>query len=194
MNRPVEKTHPMFGVATAWMLADIRLQMDPFKSQILKTEVIVATSDESKLVGFMTFTRANNSPTACGINYICVDSKCRSNGLMRAMIDIVKSKYSDIALACFPELVMMYEKLGFVMCEAQGAQVSMRIGGAYIMNKIKPEIISNEQDVAFESSLLIKENGKKKALKIDEMFDAETYRISQKVELFVQSRRDTAKI
>lgn len=184
----------MFSLATAWMLADIRLQLDPVTSQTLKTEVIVATNDESKLVGFMTLTRANNSPTACGINYICVDSKYRNNGLMRAMIDIVKSKYSDIALACFPELVTMYEKLGFVMREAQGAQVSMRIGDAYVMNKIKPEIIFNEQDVVYESSLLIKENGRKKALKIDEMFDAETHRISQKTELFVQSRRDMAKI
>ncbi|MCW8037452.1 hypothetical protein NOX75_32940, partial [Pseudomonas aeruginosa] len=80
-----------------------------------------------------------------------------------------------------------------VMCEAQGAQVAMRIGDAYEMNKIKPEILMNEQEVIFESDLLISKNGKKKSIKINEIFDAETKTISQRVELFVQNRRNNAK-
>ena len=57
---------------------------------------------------------------------------------MRSMIDRIKSKYTDIAIACFPELAEMYERIGFVMCEADGAQVAMRIGNVYEMNKILP--------------------------------------------------------
>lgn len=192
MNRPIKPTHPMFGLTCAWMLSDIRLQLDPSTSQKLGSELIAVQNDESKIVGFLTFTRANNSPTACGINYVCVASKYRRQGLMRSMIDLVKSKYTDIALACFPELVGAYEKLGFVMCEAQGAQVAMRIGDAYEMNKIKPEILMNEQEVLFESDLLISKNGKKKSIKINEIFDAETKIISQRVESFVHNRRNNA--
>lgn len=192
MNRPIKTVHPMFGVTSAWMLSDIRLQLDPTKSKTLNSELIIIENDESKIVGFMTFTRATNSPSACGINYICVDSKYRNQGLMRSMIDLIKSKFTDIALACFPELVEMYERIGFVMYEADGAQVAMRIGNVYEMNKILPEILLKEQEVCFATDLMISKNGQKKALKINKIFDDETREISRRVEVFVQKRKHIA--
>lgn len=188
MNRPIKKSHAMFGLTSAWMLADIGLQLDPVTSKTLNSELLLTLTEDSRVIGFLTFTRAIDCPTACGINYICVDSKHRNQGIMKSMITKVKSEYTDISLACFPDLVEMYERLGFTMHEAHGAQVSMRIGDTYEMNKIKPGILAKHPDVMFESELLIREYGPKKAKKINEKFDAETLLINEKVVTFVQNR------
>lgn len=191
MNRPVKPTHAMFGITSAWVLADIEQQITPYLSIKLNSELILVTNQNSKVVAFLTFTRSVDSITACGLNYVCVDSKYRNQGLMSLMIDHLKSSYTDIALACFPNLVGMYEKLGFVMCEAVEAQVAMRIGKEHTMNKISKEMLMDHADVRHASQLLITKYGPKKAVQINEKFDAETKQISYKVEDLVRERKLT---
>ncbi|WP_432780629.1 GNAT family N-acetyltransferase (plasmid) [Pseudomonas corrugata] len=194
INRPVKPNHAMFGITVAWMLADIDNQLAPYMSKKINSEVIIITTPESKAIGFLTFTRSINSPTACGLNYVCVDSKYRNQGLMRLMIDHLKSIYTDVALACFPGLVEMYEKLGFVMCEADGAQVAMRIGGENVMNTISQQMLMEHDNVRHATQLMIDKYGPKKAVKINDTFDEETKQISMSVKIFVRDRYQTQKL
>lgn len=194
VNRPINAAHPMFGVIRAWMLTDIQLQLDPAISLMINSEVVIAMNTASNILGFMILTRAIDSPTACGINYICVDSDYRNQGVMTMMIASLKSRFSDIALSCFPKLVEVYEKIGFVMCEAQGAQVAMRIGGSYNMNVIDPHYLNKQSAVSLEAQRLISELGPEQAVAINDEYDAETKRISQEVASFVEQRKKPASI
>jgi len=189
MNRPVKTTHAMFGITSAWVLADIDLQLTPYMSKQIGSEVILVTNENSKAIAFLTFTRSTDSSTACGLNYVCVDSKHRKQGLMRLMLDHLKSSYTDIALACFPSLIGMYEKHGFVMCEASEAQVAMRIGKEHTMNKFSQQLLMDHEAVKHASQLLISKYGPKKSISINELFDAETIQISHNIERFVQARK-----
>ncbi|AZP73761.1 GNAT family N-acetyltransferase [Pseudomonas veronii] len=192
VNRPISADHPMFGVVRAWMLTDIALQLDPAISLQINSEVVIAVNVASKVIGFMTLSRANDSATACGINYICVDSAHRNQGVMTAMIDSLKPRFTDIALSCFPTLVEAYEKIGFVMCESQGAQVAMRIGDSYNMNVIDPNYLNSQRAVSLEAQRLINELGPKRAVAINDEYDAETKRISKEVTAFVEKRKTAA--
>lgn len=194
VNRPISTTHPMFGVVRAWMLTDIQLQLDPAISLMINSELVIAVNAASTIIGFMTLTRANDSKTACGINYICVDSAHRNQGIMTAMIASLKPRFTDIALGCFPTLVEAYEKIGFVMCEAQGAQVTMRIGGSYNMNVIDPNFLNRQSAVSQEAQRLISELGGDRAVAINDEYDAETKRISQEVAYFVEQRKNPLSI
>lgn len=189
MNRPVKPNHPMFGLASAWMLADLEQQITAHSGKQLDCELILISDVNSKAIAFLTFTRANDSCTACGLNYVCVDSKYRKQGLMTLMIDYLKSNYTDIALCCFPSLVGMYEKLGFLMCEAAEAQVDMRIGKLHEMKKHPKAKLLESPDVKHATELLATKYGKKKAIKINDIFDAETIQITLKVEAFVRDRK-----
>ncbi|BAN51475.1 MULTISPECIES: GNAT family N-acetyltransferase [Pseudomonadaceae] len=194
VNRPISTTHPMFGVVRAWMLTDIQLQLDPAISLMINSELVIAVNSASTIIGFMTLTRANDSATACGINYICVDSAHRNQGIMTAMIASLKPRFTDIALSCFPKLVEAYEKIGFVMCEAQGSQVAMRIGGSYNMNVIDPNFLNRQSAVSQEAQRLISELGGDRAVAINDEYDAETKRISQEVAYFVEQRKNPLSI
>lgn len=191
MNRPVKPNHAMFGITSAWVVADIEQQITPFTSNQLDSELIYVTNDNSKAIAFLTFTRSVDSSTACGLNYVCVDSKHRKQGLMTLMIDHLKSNYTDIALCCFPSLVGIYEKLGFVMCEAVEAQVAMRIGTEHTMKKFTKQRLMDHADVKHASDLLATKFGQKKAIKINQIFDAETLQITYTVESFVRERKRT---
>ena len=194
VNRPISTTHPMFDVIRAWMLTDIRLQLDPAISLMINSEVVLTMNAESNVLGFMILTRAIDFPTACGINYICVDSDYRNQGLMTMMIASLKPRFSDIALSCFPKLVEAYEKIGFRMCEAQGAQVAMRIGDSYNMNVIDPHYLNRQGAVSLEAQRLISELGPERAVAINDEYDAQTKRISQEVASFVEQRKKPAPI
>lgn len=192
INRPVKTNHPMFSLTSAWMLADIQLQLDPYTSSLIASELILVTDQESKVKGFLTYNRAYNSPTACGLNYVCVDAKHRNQGLMTLMLNRLKSNFSDIALACFPDLVEMYEKKGFVMCEASGAQIAMRIGSEHIMKKVSPQMLMEHSDFMHASHLFVTKHGEKKGIKINDAFDQETVLISNRVEAFVRARKQNS--
>lgn len=188
INRPVKTTHKMFPTLRAWMLADIETQISPQFISQLNTEVLLANNPEGKLVGFMVLTRANNSDTACGINYVCVDSDFRLQGIMRRMIDSLREDFTDIALCCFTGLVGAYEKLGFKIGNASEAQVAMRIGKSYNMNKVSPDVLSNHRDVWHAGRLLADKYGKKKAIAIEESYSEQNLIIYKKVEEFVDQR------
>nr|WP_290467268.1 GNAT family N-acetyltransferase [Pseudomonas fluorescens] len=191
MNRPVKPNHPMFGVTSAWVMADIEQQITAFTATQLNSELILIIDTNSKAIAFLTYTLAIDSSTACGLNYVCVDSKYRKQGLMTLMIDHLKSRYTDIALCCFPSLVGVYEKLGFSMCEAVEAQVAMRIGKEHTMKKFHKQRLMDHADVKHASELLATKYGHKKAIKINQIFDAETIQITYNVEAFVRNRTRT---
>lgn len=181
MSRPVKPNHPMFGLTSAWLLADIEQQITAHSGKQLNCELILISDVNSKVIAFLTFTRDIDSSTACCLNHVCVDSKNRKRGLMTLMIDYLKSKYPDIALCYFPSLVGMYEKLSFLMCEAAEAQVAMQIGKQYEMkNFIKAKLLENT-DIKHATELLATNYGHKKAIKINDLFDAETIKITLKV-------------
>lgn len=191
MNRPVKANHPMFGLTSAWVLADIEQQVTAFSGTQLNSEVILINDAKSKAIAFLIFSQAIDSSTACSLNYVCVDSKHRKQGLMTLMVNHLKSIYSDIALCCFPELIGIYEKLGFIMCEADGAQVAMRIGNEHRMKKFPKQKLLDHADVKHATELLATKYGHKKALKINQIFDNETIQITSKVETFVRDRKRT---
>ncbi|ENU18623.1 hypothetical protein F994_02945 [Acinetobacter bohemicus ANC 3994] len=57
---------------------------------------------------------------------IVIDNKYRGNKLFKLLIDTIKEKYSEIQAECFPKLVPLYEREGFVAITSNDAQVVMQ--------------------------------------------------------------------
>lgn len=66
-----------------------------------------------------------NIPTDCGINYAAVHVDHRRQGILREMLNHVKSRHTHIGLSCNVDKVPFYEALGFRITGADLVQVAM---------------------------------------------------------------------
>lgn len=187
MKRETDVNHPMFALHRAVCLSELAIMMKEDFRERLGTGAVVAT-DQDRIVGFIIFTQANDCASACGANYICVDEHFRKQGVMRSMLDLLKSKYTHIALGCAIEKVPLYERLGFTIKGPQGAQVAMRIGDDYNMNMPTQAYIHSQPQVELEIRTLIQRFGNGVA-KIEADYEAATKRLHQDVAHYVAGRQ-----
>lgn len=93
----------------------------------LPVSVVLAKDPEAKVIGFA-IVIGGKEPTDCGINYTAVSKDHRRQGILRAMLDEVKSRYQSIGLTCNMDKVPYYEALGFRVTGARQVQVAMSWG------------------------------------------------------------------
>lgn len=92
------------------------------------THLIITVDNLNKIVGYILYHKVVNQPNDIAIINTIVSSNCRNKGVLRKMMDILKTDYKSISLSCFPKLVNLYEKLGFkIACQWQ-TQIGMYFG------------------------------------------------------------------
>lgn len=186
-SRPMSSNHPMFGIFREAMLTDIRLQLNHEVSLSLKTELALAMTSNSKIIGFIIYRHSIESVTACGISYVCVDAKYRKRGVLSALIEKLKSRFSNISLGCSPSLVGLYERFGFEVSESSRTQVEMHFGKNCNVFIIDPNLIFSAPSVNIEKQKLIEKYGEAQANLIVDAFDEETENICNEVASFVEN-------
>ncbi|WP_131815889.1 MULTISPECIES: GNAT family N-acetyltransferase [Pseudomonas] len=67
-------------------------------------------------------------PSDCGINYAAVHVDHRRQGILREMMNYVKSRHTHIGLSCNVDKVPFYEALGFRITGSDLVQVAMNWG------------------------------------------------------------------
>ena len=93
----------------------------------LPVSVVLAKDTDANLIGFA-IVIGGKEPTDCGINYAAVHKDHRRQGILRAMLDVVKARYESIGLTCNMDKVPYYEALGFRVTGARQVQVAMSWG------------------------------------------------------------------
>lgn len=86
--------------------------------------VLAKESATGELIGFA-IVLGGNTPTDCGINYAAVHTNHRRQGILREMLNYVKSCHTHIGLSCNVDKVPFYEKLGFRITGSDLVQVTM---------------------------------------------------------------------
>ena len=81
----------------------------------IAVELIVAMDeqDPAKVVGFLLYLPVKDDPEACGVAYMAVHASHRRQGVARAMIDEMLSRYPHGELTCTVEKVPAFESMGF---------------------------------------------------------------------------------
>lgn len=150
----------------------------------LPVSVVLAKDPEAKLIGFA-IVIGGKEPTDCGINYAAVSKDHRRQGILRAMLDEVKSRYQSIGLTCNMDKVPYYEALGFRVTGARQVQVAMSWG----LEKHEADMLvlglDNHVEIREAQAIFGRVHGKKARGMISKINEMQALRAAE-VEAFVR--------
>ncbi|MCU1781716.1 GNAT family N-acetyltransferase [Pseudomonas sp. 13B_2.1_Bac1] len=158
-------------------------------SKGIAVELVVAM-DAEKLLGFCLYLPVKDDPQACGIAFMAVQVGHRRQGVARAMMHDVLSRYPHAELACSVEKVPVFERMGFQVRGARGTQVLMNTrdyGTDGLMGVLDVASIYSSLEVRQIHTYLLQKHGKRAMLDAEKQRDRHLDQLTRKVRLFVQN-------
>jgi len=135
-------------------------------AQAGKPELIMAldADDPADLLGFALYLPYVDDADACSLLYLAVQASHRRQGIGRAMVEAMVSRYPHAEVACVAGKVPYFEALGFMPLSARGPQVVMNTrsqpsDGMVAVQDLEP--IFHSEEVRQIHSYLVKQQGEK---------------------------------
>lgn len=159
-------------------------------SKGIAVELIVATDaqDPEKVIGFLLCLPVKDDPEACGVAFMAVQVGHRRQGVARAMMRDVLSRYPHAELACSLEKVPAFEGMGFQVRGARGTQVLMNTrdyGTDGLMGVLDVAAIYRSLEVRQIHTYLLQKHGKRAMVDAEKQRDRHLDQLARKVQLFV---------
>ncbi len=167
-------------------------------AQAGKPELIMAldADDPATMLGFALYLPYVDDPEACALVYLAVQAEHRRQGIGRAMVTAMVTRYPHAEVACVTGKVPYFEVLGFLPLAARGPQVVLNT-----RNQASPGVVA-VQDLApiFQSkevrqihSYLMKQHGEKAMSNAekqrDRLLDQLTEQAEHLIETFTAAQR-----
>ena len=167
-------------------------------AQAGKPELIMAldADDPAILLGFALYLPYMDDPEACALVYLAVQAEHRRQGIGRAMVAAMVTRYPHAEVACVAGKVPYFEAQGFLPLAARGPQVVLNT-----RNQASPGVVA-VQDLApiFQSkevrqihSYLVKQHGEKAMSDAekqrDRLLDQLAEQANHLIETFTSARR-----
>ncbi|WP_339436699.1 MULTISPECIES: GNAT family N-acetyltransferase [unclassified Pseudomonas] len=159
-------------------------------SKGIAVELVVATDaqDPEKVIGFVLCLPVKDDPEACGVAFMAVQVGYRRQGVARAMMRDVLSRYPHAELACSVEKVPAFEGMGFRVRGARGTQVLMNTrdyGTDGLMGVLDVAAIYSSLEVRQIHTYLLQKHGKRAMVDAEKQRDRHLDQLARKVQLFV---------
>ena len=159
----------------------------------IAVELIVATDeqDPAKVIGFLLYLPVKDDPEACGVAYMAVHASHRRQGVARAMMDEMLSRYPHGELTCTVEKVPAFESMGFQVRGVRGTQVLMNTRDYStdgLMGVLDVASIYSSLEVRQIHTYLLHKHGKRAMIDAERQRDRHFDQMTRKARLFVQSR------
>ncbi len=124
--------------------------------------IVLDTDDPARLLGFALYLPFVDDPDACALVYLAVQASHRKQGVGRAMVEEVVSRYPHAEVACVAGKVPYFEAQGFMPLAARGPQVVMNTrsqpsNGAVAVQDLEP--IFQSKEVRQIYSYLVQQHG-----------------------------------
>ncbi len=159
-------------------------------SKGISVELVVAMQDET-VVGFCLYLPVKDDPQACGVAFMAVHAGFRRQGVARAMLDDVLTRYPHAELACSVEKVPAFEAMGFKVRGARGTQVLMNTrdyGTDGLMGVLDVAAIYSSLEVRQIHTYLLQKHGKRAMVDAEKQRDRHLDQLTRKVRVFVSER------
>lgn len=191
-NKVIDIDIPTKDLCVATLRVEVGVYLkEMFNPQFnMPVSLSLATNPQNEIVGFTLAMQSSTTSDACGILYCAVKEGYRKQGLTRAMFDLIKKKFSSIALSCNIPTVAIYEKLGFRVTGPGGVQVAMIYGPldeAPEMNTINFE---NHEAIQASLTKLFETHGIEKTIEINKRIEFNQAEGARKVLDFINSRKN----
>ncbi|XKU40463.1 GNAT family N-acetyltransferase [Pseudomonas [fluorescens] ATCC 17400] len=161
----------------------------------IAVELIMATDeqDPAKVVGFLLYLPVKDDPEACGVAYMAVHASHRRQGVARAMMDEMLSRYPHGELTCTVEKVPAFESMGFQVRGVRGTQVLMNTRDYStdgLMGVLDVASIYSSLEVRQIHTYLLQKHGKRAMIDAEKQRDRHFDQMTRKAQLFVQVRQE----
>ncbi|WP_284653504.1 GNAT family N-acetyltransferase [Flavobacterium terrisoli] len=118
----------LHGYLTAREVARTKKYLDRLGEIGAHGAVLLITEYNGIIIGYILYHCTTLNEKDIAIASTVVDAKYRNQGILKNMMDLLKTDNDSITLTCFVEKVKIYEKLGFKIMMQQGTQICMYYG------------------------------------------------------------------
>lgn len=165
--------------------------MDGSKGIAVEMIVALDAEDPSIVIGFLLYLPAKDDPQACAVAYMAVQAARRRQGVARAMIADMVSRYPHAELACFVGKVPYFEAMGFQVLSARGPQVVMNTrdhvtDGLVAVLDTAP--IYRSLEVRQIHTYLLQQHGKRVMVDAEKQRDRRLDQLTRQAKTFVDGR------
>lgn len=120
------RTHPLFDGHKAMLVEEVRTYIS--RHDLPQIELLTASADGGKVVGFLLFGLVKTTVQECNIYYTAVQKQFRSQGIMKQLMQMLLEISPALALSCDIAMVPIYKRYGFRVVAGRETQVVMFIG------------------------------------------------------------------
>jgi ribosomal protein S18 acetylase RimI-like enzyme len=124
----IAPSNPLYRLYQYGLGLEVNLYQEAMDgSKGIAVELIVALDEQepATVVGFLLYLPARDDPQACAVAYMAVQTSHRRQGIARAMVTDMLTRYPHAELACFVAKVPYFVAMGFQVLGARGPQVVM---------------------------------------------------------------------
>ncbi|MGY4493903.1 GNAT family N-acetyltransferase [Pseudomonas sp. TE3610] len=154
-------------------------------------EVVAGLDDEdpSQLLGFALYLPLTGDPQACSLLYLAVKDSHRRQGIAKAMVQKMLSRYPHAELGCVVSQVACGQALGFQVVGTRGSQVLMNTRD-HQSEGLKPvldtDAIYRTVEVRQIHAYLLKQHGEKAMVNAEKQRDRHLDQLAREAQAFVK--------
>lgn len=190
----IAPSNPLYNLYQYGVGYEVHLYLNAMDgSGSMAVELIVALDDDDPetVLGFLLYLPVQNDPNACAVTYLAVRESHRGQGIARAMLDKMISRYPHAELYCVVDKVPYFESLGFQVLGARGPHVIMNTRdhgteGLLAVMDIAP--IYSSVEVRQIHAYLLKQHGESAMAEAEKERDRRLDRMTREAKAFVQQR------
>jgi ribosomal protein S18 acetylase RimI-like enzyme len=187
-------SNPLYNVYQYTVGFEVHLYLEALDgSKGIAVELIVATDDEdpTKVIGFLLYLPIKDDPQACGVAYMAVDAGHRRQGVARAMLQDMISRYPHAELTCAVAKVPWFEAMGFQVLGVRATQVLMNTrdhSSEGLMGLLDVASIYSSLEVRQIHHYLLQKHGKRAMIDAEKQRDRHLDQMTRNAKVFVLNR------
>lgn len=177
--------YPLYQYGVGLEVHQYLQAMDGTRGLAVQLLLALDADAPDQLLGFALALPAQDNPQACSLAFMVVLPSHRRQGIARALLADLQSRYSCVELNAFAGLVPWFEEMGMQVVAARGPQVLMSSTGhasGALIGTLDIAPIYETLEVRQIHAYLLKQQGE------DAMIDAEQRRDERLDELALQAQ------
>ncbi|WP_454868629.1 GNAT family N-acetyltransferase [Pseudomonas farris] len=190
----IAPSNPLYNVYQYTVGYEVHLYLEALSgAKGIAVELIVATDDEDPetVIGFLLYLPVKDDPEACGVAYMAVQASHRRQGVARAMLQDMLSRYPHAELTCTVAKVPWFESMGFQVLGVRGTQVLMNTrdhGTEGLMGLLDVASIYSSLEVRQIHTYLLQKHGKRAMIDAEKQRDRHLDQMTRNAKAFVLDR------
>ncbi|MDU9405830.1 GNAT family N-acetyltransferase [Pseudomonas sp. zfem004] len=182
---PDNPLYPLYQYGVGLEVHQYLMALDGTRGLAVELTLALDADAPDQLLGFALALPAQDDAQACSLAFLAVHQDHRRQGIARALLDDLRSRYACVELSAFAEQVPWFEAMGLQVIASAGPQVLMsstgRASGALI-GRLDIAPIYQTVEVMQIHTYLLNQNGE------DVMMEAEQSRDERLDELAEQAK------